>query len=253
MSQKDNESLAQFVTRCSYRFHRDYGHNTEECYDLKNQIEDLNCRGHLSRHVRRSREPSLHPNGPVEKQINVIIGGPTSGGDNPSACKAYAQTTIQKRPRQEPFPEITFRSGEEEYPDHDDALVISTRIANARVKRIMVDTGSSTDILYFDVFQKLGLIDRDLIPMISTLIGFTRDTIAPLGITTLPLTVGEELRTKTVMVSFMVVKVPSAYNAIIDRPTLNRLRATVSTYHRTMKFPTNAGVSKARSDPQESR
>ncbi|RWW52500.1 hypothetical protein BHE74_00041079 [Ensete ventricosum] len=189
----------------------------------------------------------------MEKQINVIIGGPTSGGDNPSACKAYAQTTIQKRPRQEPFPEITFRSREEEYLDHDDALVISTRIANARVKRIMVDTGSSTDILYFDVFQKLGLIDKDLVPMISTLIGFTRDTIAPLGITTLPLTVGEELRTKTMMVSFMVVKVPSAYNAIIGRPTLNRLRATISTYHRTMKFPTSAGVSEARSDPQESR
>ncbi|RRT79296.1 hypothetical protein B296_00002992 [Ensete ventricosum] len=43
------------------------------------------------------------------------------------------------------------------------------------------------------------------------------------------------------------------YNVIIGRPTLNRLKATVSTYHRIMKFLTRAGVGEARSDPGESR
>ena len=32
--------------------------------------------------------------------------------------------------------------GEAEHPNHNDALVISVVIANAYVKRIMVDTGS---------------------------------------------------------------------------------------------------------------
>ncbi|RRT32529.1 hypothetical protein B296_00047995 [Ensete ventricosum] len=45
-------------------------------------------------------------------------------------------------------------------------------------------------------------------------------------------------RSKTLMVSFMVVKLPSAYNAIIGRPTLNQLKAVVSTYHRLLKFLT---------------
>ncbi|RZR90652.1 hypothetical protein BHM03_00018579 [Ensete ventricosum] len=67
------------------------------------------------------------------------------------------------------------------------------------------------------------------------------DSIAPLGTTTLPLTIGEEPRTKTLMVVFMVVDLPSAYNAIIGHPTLNRLRAVVSTFHGSMKFPTDAG------------
>ncbi|RWV78502.1 hypothetical protein GW17_00060532 [Ensete ventricosum] len=99
-------------------------------------------------------------------------------------------------------------SGEEEYPDHDDALVIPARMTNARDRQIMVDTGSSIDILYFHTFQKLGMTDGDLIPITSTLIGFTKDAIAFLGVTTLPVTIGEEPRTKTLMVLFMVAKLP---------------------------------------------
>ncbi|RWV93592.1 hypothetical protein GW17_00043951 [Ensete ventricosum] len=89
--------------------------------------------------------------------------------------------------------------------------------------------------------------------MTYTMIGFTRDAIAPLSVTTLPVTIVEESRTKTLMVSFMVVKLPSTYNTIIGCPTLNKLRATVSTYHHTMKFPTSVGVGEAKSNPRESR
>ncbi|RWW04818.1 hypothetical protein BHE74_00047772 [Ensete ventricosum] len=113
----------------------------------------------------------------------------------------------------------------------------------------MIDTGSSADILYFDAFQKLGMTNRDLTLMTSTLIGFTMDAITPVGIRTLPMTFDEELRTKTLMISFMVVELPSAYNMIIDRSTLNKLRAIVSTYHRNIKFPTNVGVGEVKSDP----
>ncbi|RWV95330.1 hypothetical protein BHE74_00031461 [Ensete ventricosum] len=127
-------------------------------------------------------------------------------------------------------PGFTFES-ESEYLDHDDALVVTTHIA----------------------FHKLGMTKWDLIPMTSTLIGFTGDAITPVGIVTLPVTFSDEPRTKTLMVHFMVVDLPSTYNVIIGRPTLNKLRAVVSTYHRSMKFPTNAGPGEIKSDPQESR
>ncbi|RRT46325.1 hypothetical protein B296_00025534 [Ensete ventricosum] len=128
---------------------------------------------------------------------------------------------VGKRPTHDEDLNITFRSGSKEYLCHDDALVISIRMANVYVKRVMIDTGSLIDILYFDFFQKLGLTDKDLITLTSTLTGFTRDFISPMGAATIPITFGGEPRSKTLMVSFMVVKLPSAYNAIIGGSTLN--------------------------------
>ncbi|RZS13144.1 hypothetical protein BHM03_00044673 [Ensete ventricosum] len=93
------------------------------------------------------------PKGPIEKQINVIIGRLASKGDSSSTRKAYARSTVEKRPKRDSDPEITFNSGNEKYPNHDNALVISMRIANARVKRIMIDAGSSTDIYTSMLFR----------------------------------------------------------------------------------------------------
>ncbi|KAJ8514059.1 hypothetical protein OPV22_004493 [Ensete ventricosum] len=181
------------------------------------------------------------------------LAAPTSGGNSSSARKAYVRSEAGKRPLHHEDLDVMFRSEGEEHSSHDDALVISIRMANAYVKRVMIDTGSSTDILYFNAFQRLGLTDLDLAPLTSTLTGFTGDFVSPLGATTIPVTFEGEPRSKTLLVSFMVVKLPSMYNAIIGRPTLNRLRAVVSTYHRILKFPTRTGVGEVRSDPKESR
>ncbi|RZS25350.1 hypothetical protein BHM03_00058539 [Ensete ventricosum] len=80
-------------------FLREHGHDTEECRDLQNQIEDLIRHGHLRRYVhdqsslpdnRPPQDLSLRPKGAVEKQIDIIIGGPTSGGNSSSTRRAYA-------------------------------------------------------------------------------------------------------------------------------------------------------------------
>ncbi|RZR95454.1 hypothetical protein BHM03_00024306 [Ensete ventricosum] len=80
--------------KCYYHFHRDYDHDTKECYDLKNQIEYLICRGHLDRFIRKPGKPSLHLKGPVERQIDLIVGSLTMGGDSSSARKAYARVEV---------------------------------------------------------------------------------------------------------------------------------------------------------------
>lgn len=143
--------------------------------------------------------------------------------------------------------------GEIEQLNHDDTLVISVRIANAQLKRIVVDTESSIDILYLDAFQKLSLTKEDLTMIMSMLTRVTRDSISPLGIVVLSVTLGEEPRSKTIMVTFMVLELPSSYNAILGCPTLNKFRTIISSYHQAIKFPMRARVGEVRSDPWESR
>ncbi|XP_038972545.1 uncharacterized protein LOC120104813 [Phoenix dactylifera] len=61
-------------------------------------------------------------------------------------------------------------------------------------------------------------------------------------------TVGLAPRESTVRMDFLVVRLPSAYSAILGRPRLNALRAMVSTYHLLVRFSTDQGVGEVRGD-----
>ena len=45
---------------------------------------------------------------------------------------------------------------------HDDALVLTLKIGGYDIKRILVDQGSSAEIMYLDLYKGLNLIDEDL-------------------------------------------------------------------------------------------
>ncbi|KAL0457682.1 UNVERIFIED_CONTAM: hypothetical protein Slati_0395400 [Sesamum latifolium] len=64
----------------------------------------------------------------------------------------------------------------------------------------------------------------------------------------LPLTLGTIPLPKTCLLKFLVVDIPSAYNIILGRPTLNAFRASISTYHMKIKFSVIGGVGEAQAD-----
>ena len=66
------------------------------------------------------------------------------------------------------------------------------------------------------------------------------------GAITLPMTVGTEPYQTTMKLTFLDVKVPFAYNAILRHLGLNAFRVMVSTYHLLVMFLTPRGVGKIR-------
>ena len=87
--------------------------------------------------------------------------------------------------------------------------------------RILVDNGSSVDIIYLPAFQQLKLDPGRLRSFDSSLVSFSGDRVYPKGIMTLTVIVGTYLRQLTRQLDFLVVDCPSFYNVIIGRSTLN--------------------------------
>ncbi|GAV64575.1 hypothetical protein CFOL_v3_08093 [Cephalotus follicularis] len=121
------------------------------------------------------------------------------------------------------------------------------------MKRILIDSGSSADILYKHVFDQLRIPADQLKPVKTPLVGFTDETIHPLGFINLSVVAGTAPRQTQVEMTFLVIDTPSPYNAIVGRPGLNMLEVIVSTRHLTVKFPTRFGVGEVRGDQEVAR
>ncbi|GAU16452.1 hypothetical protein TSUD_118010 [Trifolium subterraneum] len=115
-------------------------------------------------------------------------------------------------------------------------------MANFDVRRILVDQGSSCDIMYSGLFKVLQLTEENLVPYVgSDLQGFNGSTTKPWGYVDLIVTFGENKAMKSVKVKFLVVDCPSLYNCIIGRSTLAELFAVSSTIHLKLKYYTKDG------------
>ena len=121
---------------------------------------------------------------------------------------------------------------------HDNPLVIMLGIEGFATRRVLVDNGSSVDIMYMTAYQQLRLDPKRLRSFNSPLVSFSEDKIYTKGIVMLSVTAGTHPAQVTIQVDFLVVNCPSSHNVILGRPTLNRLKAVTSTYCLKMKFPT---------------
>ncbi|XP_073133385.1 uncharacterized protein [Henckelia pumila] len=235
-------------------FHKDKGHTTEDCFSLQAEIEKLIKRGHLGNFVDKSRWV-----------IAVITGGPACGDSNNArktllqaakgtknlssltSLSIYEDGTIQE------VLSLSDKDLENPRGTYNDALIISATISNFWVKKILVDSGSSVDIIFHDAFVKLGISNAQLAPINTLLVGFSGEIVEALGEVTLPLSLGSYPKRSTKMVKFLVVEASSAYNVILGRPSFNIFQALGSTYHMKLKFPTPGGVGEAIGDHRLAR
>ena len=188
-------------------FHRDYGHRTDDCIQLKREIEYLIRCGYLRCFISlenqpQNQAPAQQPPPPPQQtttqhqqplgEIHVISGGFAGGGESSSARKAHLRSirsaeigeiqAVSKLPQLDTS--ITFSDSDLEgcqHP-HDDPLVVRAVVANKTVHRVLVDNGSSADIIFALAFDKIGIGRERLEPVNTHLRGFSEEKVLPLGL-----------------------------------------------------------------------
>ncbi|XP_048613371.1 uncharacterized protein LOC106416835 [Brassica napus] len=241
-------------------FHGDHGHKTEDCVaHLKIEVNELLRKGHLREFLTEkakshlSKETTGKPTeaAPVspprqDRVIHVISCGSEFSGISYAAAKKstwnakhFLEAAKPKR-RLLGSDEISFTAKEQEkvLTPHHDAL-----------KSILVDNGSSGNVIFQAAYKDLGLEEGPLTQRITPLIGFSRDVKQTTGEVTLPVYAeGVNMSTK-----FLVVDCDSSYNIILGRPWIHGMGAVPSTFHQMMKFPTLWGIKAIRGDQEYSR
>ncbi|XP_043693182.1 uncharacterized protein LOC122643642 [Telopea speciosissima] len=224
-----------------YRFHRDTGHDTKDCRQLKREIENLIRDGHLLKYVDRRKdsrpdhkeeerhvgrddrrhdkervtnrrgEPTRETgqsSRPLAAPILTTLGG--LGQESARKAKAHAgfigvveaTTKIARTDLT-----ISFASEDMEginWP-HDDAIVLQMFIQDRMVHKILVDTGASVDLLSYQAFKQFGLGEESLRPDGNNLYRFSGEAAKIEGSIKMPVTVGEYPNEVTVEINFMVV------------------------------------------------
>ncbi|GKV19688.1 hypothetical protein SLEP1_g29914 [Rubroshorea leprosula] len=136
---------------------------------------------------------------------------------------------------------------------HNDPLVTSVTINNCEMQRVLVDTGSALDIMYFHCFESLGLDPALLQWYDGPIYGFNNQPVPVEGVLTMNVAFGSGQSYVTPSVRFLVVKMASSINVVIGRLTLTEIRAVVSQSHLCMKFPTPTGIATLRGNQEVTR
>jgi hypothetical protein len=116
------------------------------------------------------------------------------GGTSRSSRKAYARQAhnilVTQRPRKNVKMDdqvITFSEDDARgiHQPHDDALVVTMTIARFITRRVLIDNGSSGDIIYVSAYQQMKIDKERLRPIDIPLVGFTGDKVRPSGVVSL--------------------------------------------------------------------
>lgn len=117
-----------------------------------------------------------------------------------------------------------------QYP-HNYFIVVILNIANYDVDCMLVDKGSSVDVLFYDTLLKMGNLPTLLGGMCGPLSRFLGKPVPVEGIIILPIIVRQPPQWSLVYLTFTIMKGLSVYNAILGQLGLNALHTIISTYY----------------------
>nr|XP_016475735.1 PREDICTED: uncharacterized protein LOC107797367 [Nicotiana tabacum] len=234
---------------CEY--HGTHDHRTGDCRYLREEVATLLNNDHLreflsnraKNNYHRSRdnaEPSKIAEDSPRLAINMIFGGNEINGITFSAAKkTKISVTHNKRLWEVIEDDITITEGDTDglLLPHNDTLVISLNVLDFKIKRVLVDLGSSTNIIQWRMLEQAKLTGS-IILATKLLAGFNLANMATRGEILLP--TNTEGVTNTTL--FEVVDGDMGHNIILGRPWIHEMKDVPSIYHQLLKFPTPEGI-----------
>ncbi|XP_070011112.1 uncharacterized protein [Nicotiana sylvestris] len=216
---------------------------------LQSEVDNLLKQGYLTElFTKKSKEAYMKnrqvlPKPPSPKRtVNVISGGEDINCVTCTASNKVSKVTITygKRVRQVLEEEIiTFDDADADgvLCTHNDALVISLLVHDTNTKRVLIDPGSSVNIILLRVLREMQAEDK-MIPKAHTLSEFDNSSVVTKGEVIL-MTFAECVIKDT---KFQVVDMEMAYNMILGRPWIHEMDVVPSTLHQVIKFPSPWGI-----------
>ncbi|XP_070013881.1 uncharacterized protein [Nicotiana sylvestris] len=223
-------------------FHNDHGHKTIDCRLLQGEVDHLLKQGYLTKlfsekgkQDMKNRQEPPKPLSP-KRTVNVISGGEEINGVTYTVAKNISKVTVThgKRVRHVLEEEsITFDDADADgvLTPHNDALIISLLVHDINVKRVLIDLGSSVNIILLRVLNEMQAEDK-LVPKAHTLSCFDNSSVVTKrGVILTTFAEGVVKDTK-----FQVVEMEMAYNIILGRLWIHEMDDVMSTLHQVIKF-----------------
>ncbi|XP_028056454.1 uncharacterized protein LOC114260510 [Camellia sinensis] len=167
--------------RCTYHWER--GHQTEDCLPLKQHFEELVAAGHLDLYidggVKAAHSAPADPHGPndLEAPPQEVVNVIHNIVEPAHVCELRGMIKKAKHMREVLSVQPAVKRGKTDEKDvisfstrdleciqtpHNDALVVTLHVKEFDVKHILIDQGSSVEIMYYDAFKQLKLQHTDL-------------------------------------------------------------------------------------------
>jgi len=235
-------------------FHQAFGHPIRNYLALGHQLDELVKNGLLRDYLQEKQgteDVTVTGGGPGHKvpvhgEIHTFAKGFSGGGCTASQWRRYARAVISVEAQRTDNAfdvDLVFTKADlqDVIPHDNDPVVISVVTVGRKVHRVLVDQGSSVDVMFWTTFNKLQLSLDMLRPYDGCLYGFAGDQVEVREHLELRTTFTDGIASRTKSIRYLVVNASFAYNMLLGRPMLNRLGAVPSMRHMKMKLPDLAG------------
>ncbi|KAJ8435641.1 hypothetical protein Cgig2_012302 [Carnegiea gigantea] len=209
-------------------FHKQNGHTTGECRELRKALHELANKGQIDQFLKRGlrflcKESEPTRPEPRDEECSTEIVAPSPEGTPRASLGLPGRLSVEEpskfsQPKRKPS-----------YSAHHGVRWGTEPTLHIFAQR---PTGYRNK-------GRLSYLGREIVPLVHPILGFGGQEVNPTRMIRLPLCFGNKVEAKNLEVDVLVVDVLTGYNVILGRPTLHRVKAVIAPYLLQLQFEAN--------------